>query len=239
MESSLVSKPGPLCAPDVALQLEMTELDGVLGTQSPFPDAEAPKSPSQRAHRSRLKTIGAVALVLLGPPYIIFTWVAVSVFDGALGKTRIVLGELGVSQFLAWYGPALSFKAYAGYVAWLLFQAGLYVFLPSSLSLGQVTLAGQVLKYRMNGIWAWTVSQVLFALVCASQLVDPAVIARNWGPLLAAANVYGILLSIVAYGKAYLYPNSLEDRKFSGKESLKPARIVLVNILQVHGHWIS
>jgi len=42
------------------------------------------------------------------------------------------------------------------------------------------------------------------------------VIYDNWGGLLIVANIYGYLLAIFSYVKAYLFPTHPKDRKFSG-----------------------
>jgi len=102
------------------------------------------------------------------------------------------------------------------YGAWLLFQAALYQFLPCKLSTGQLTPAGHLLKYRTNGLLAWALTHALFIAWLVHGCVDPAIIAKNWEPLLISVNAYGFILSGVAYTKAHLSPTHDGDRKFSG-----------------------
>lgn len=83
--------------------------------------------------------------------------------------------------------------------------------------MGQLTPAGNLLEYRTNGLLAWLATHAAFAVCVLRGHVDPAIIAKNWEALLVAVNVYGFLLSGIAYAKAYLSPTFEGDCKFSGK----------------------
>lgn len=102
------------------------------------------------------------------------------------------------------------------YTIWLTFQICLYQLLPSKISIGQMTPAGNLLKYRTNGLLAWAVTHFFYGLLVWKFGMDPAIIAKNWGPLLISANVYGFLLTGFAYVKANRNPTHHADRKFSG-----------------------
>jgi len=110
-------------------------------------------------------------------------------------------------------------EASVGYGIWILFQATLYQFLPSALSTGQLTPAGYLLKYRTNGLLAWCVTHALFLGFSVCGFLDPAILARNWEGLLVATNIFGFILTGVAYIKAHLSPSHEKDRKFSGEYS--------------------
>ncbi|PMD25796.1 ERG4/ERG24 ergosterol biosynthesis protein [Hyaloscypha hepaticicola] len=127
-----------------------------------------------------------------------------------------VLLNLGPINFFVLYGPRSSTKVSLGYGAWILFQIALYQFLPSKLSTGQLTPAGNLLKYRTNGLLAWIVTHVLFVALAVSGLMDPAILARHWEPLLVTTNIAGFLLTGLVYAKAHLSPTHEKDRKFSG-----------------------
>jgi len=103
------------------------------------------------------------------------------------------------------------------YAVWISFQTCLYQLLPSKISIGQLTPAGNLLKYRTNGLLAWAVTHLLYALLVWKFGLDPAIIAKNWGGLLLAANVYGFILTAFAYVKARQNPTHNADVKFSGK----------------------
>ncbi|KAH8667375.1 ergosterol biosynthesis ERG4/ERG24 [Tricladium varicosporioides] len=126
--------------------------------------------------------------------------------------------ESGAMKFFWTYAPRPTIKASIGYGAWLLFQATLYQFLPSALSTGQLTPAGNLLKYRTNGLLAWAVTHWLFVATSMYGILDPAIIAKNWEGLLVIANVWGFALTMIAYAKAHLAPTHEGDRKFSGSK---------------------
>jgi 7-dehydrocholesterol reductase len=56
----------------------------------------------------------------------------------------------------------------------------------------------------------------LYFVLCWNDLLDPGFIPRNWSSLIAALNVAGLLISALAYVKAYVSPTHADDRKFSG-----------------------
>jgi 7-dehydrocholesterol reductase len=128
-----------------------------------------------------------------------------------------VLLDFGPTNFFLLYGPRPDFKVTLGYGAWIVFQITLYQFLPSKLSTGQLTPAGNLLNYRTNGLLAWIITHFLFVTLAASGLLDPAIIVRHWEPLLVTANITGFLLTGLVYAKAHLSPTHEKDRKFSGE----------------------
>lgn len=124
--------------------------------------------------------------------------------------------RLGVFSFMAQYGPKPAARATVGYLIWIVTQTLFYQFLPSKLSCGQLTPAGNLLKYRTNGLLAWIVTHSLFAGLAVTGYLDPAIIARHWEGLLCMANVFGFAVPVVAYVKAHIAPTHASDRKFSG-----------------------
>jgi 7-dehydrocholesterol reductase len=88
---------------------------------------------------------------------------------------------------------------------------------PGATGYGQLTPAGHVLEYKVNGLNVYIVSHVLYVLGSFYfKLFKPTIIFDNWGPLLIIANMYGYSLAIFAYIKAFLFPTHPNDRKFSG-----------------------
>lgn len=164
-----------------------------------------------------MHSLGCTAIMTLCPVLVITLWIALSSFGGSLSGAMEVMGQIGIVNFLYQYGPRPNLKTSIAYGAWILFQAALYQFLPSKLSTGQLTPAGHLLKYRTNGLLAWFVTHALFAAFALAGLLDPAILAKHWEPLLVATNVFGFILSGVAYGKARLSPTHEGDRKFSGE----------------------
>ncbi len=126
----------------------------------------------------------------------------------------------GPLSFAARFGPKFSIKACSGYATWLLFQALLYTYLPCTTSTGQLTPAGNLLKYQTNGLFAWVVTHILALAAVMAGVLDPAILAKHWGGLLIVANIYGFLVSVFSYIKAQLVPTHPQDRKFSGQKLL-------------------
>ena len=82
--------------------------------------------------------------------------------------------------------------------------------------MGQLTPAGNLLEYRVNGLLAWQLTVALTAVGAFMGYLDLCMIADHWEGLLVVINVYGFFLSALAYLKAYLAPSHAGDRKFSG-----------------------
>lgn len=79
-----------------------------------------------------------------------------------------------------------------------------------------MTPAGYVLPYKVNGLNAYILTHVLFLLGVYFEVFPGSVIYDNWGGLLVGANIYGFVLTLFCFAKAYLFPSHSEDRKFSG-----------------------
>lgn len=173
---------------------------------------------------SWLSATGCAGISIGGPLLVFLLWVALEDFDGSLLASLSAFWSKGLIPFAVRFAPQPSVKAYIGYVAWLVFQATLYAFLPGKDSSGQLTPAGNLLKYNTNGLLAWVVTHLLAVMAAISGILDPAMLAKHWEGLLVAANLYGVMLSAFAYLKAYIAPTHPEDRKFSGQNLLKRAR---------------
>lgn len=168
-------------------------------------------------HGSWIHSLGCLGVMLLAPLLVIFYFITLTSFQGSLSLSSTFLLNIGPISFFRLYFPQPSLKASIGYVAWLCFQAALYLGLPGRISTGQLTPAGNLLKYKTNGLSAWIVTHVLFFGFSWYGVLDPAILARNWEALLVAANVWGFVLTGIAFVKANLRPTHEQDRKFSGK----------------------
>lgn len=81
---------------------------------------------------------------------------------------------------------------------------------------GQITPAGHKLKYNINGLQAWIITHVLFAVAVYIGIINATVIARNWMQIFLVANVLGLALSVFAYIKAFKAPSYPDDDKITG-----------------------
>ena len=159
---------------------------------------------------------GSLALVLVCPVWIVANWVTLEYFDGSLSSMLSALYSDGLTSFTQQYAPRPSKEASIGYAGWLAFQGALYSLLPGPISTGQVTPAGNLLKYKTNGLLAWVTTHLLTMLAALIDVLDLSLIANHWEGLVIAVNVYGVLLAAFAQIKAHVAPSHPNDRKFSG-----------------------
>jgi len=75
--------------------------------------------------------------------------------------------------------PSLTFEAAAIWIAWLIFQATLYVVVPGKFSHGQRTPAGHLLPYHVNGLSCYVISHVCFGLGAYWGLWKASIVADN------------------------------------------------------------
>ena len=161
----------------------------------------------------------SLAIVLICPVWIVGNWISLEYFDGSLASMVSTAYSDGISSFTYQYAPRPSMKSSLGYASWLAFQAALYSLLPGPISTGQLTPAGNLLKYKTNGLLAWVVTHILTVVAAMSGVLDLALIAKHWEGLIIAVNVYGFLLAGFAQIKAHVAPTHPDDRKFSGQIS--------------------
>jgi Ergosterol biosynthesis ERG4/ERG24 family len=179
----------------------------------------APNLSWRNRRNSWLSDLACILIITLTPALTVVCWISLEYFDGSLLSALREAQKFGITSFFRKYGPSFDAEVGAAYAAWVLFQALLYTVLPGR-STGQLTAAGNLLEYRTNGFLAWLITISAFILASFSGLVDSSVIARSWSGLVAVLNIYGFVLSFVAYFKAYYAPSHVEDRNFSGNEPL-------------------
>lgn len=168
-------------------------------------------------HGSWLHALGCASIMTLCPLLVIFYWVALSSYHGSLMLAWQEMRTVGPISFFWSHAPRADYRVHVAYAGYLVYQAGLYQLLPGKLSVGQLTPAGHLLKYRTNGLFAWVLTHLLFGAWIVHGCVDPSLIARHWEPLLVTANMYGFALPLLVYVKAHIFPTHEGDRKFSGK----------------------
>lgn len=134
--------------------------------------------------------------------------------------------EVGLVPIFELLGPRLSVEISAYYFSWLAFQASLFTFLPGKTSVGQHTPDGNLLHYKTNGLTAWICTHIIAITMVVLELVSPTVIAENFGALMIAANIYGILVAGTTYLKAVLNP-SVGEKRFSSEYTV----MIIVGLL--------
>ena len=173
----------------------------------------------------------AASVMLFCPLLVIVAFVAIHHFDGSMSQVLFSLTDSrnsgpGILTWISEHFPQPSRQGFAIYGCWLAFQAFLYIVLPGKQARGQITPAGHLLEYKVNGMLAWVVSVALYILGATVGLYRLSAVARVWGPLLVAANVYGYILTAFAYAKAYLFPTHARDNKYSGKSETRLIPVV-------------
>lgn len=166
--------------------------------------------------RTWFRSLLAASPVVLAPLASLTAFVTLARYNGALSEFLAAGFQEGFLAILVRHAPTLTLKASAVYGLYLLLQAALFHWLPGPTSSGQRTPAGHLLTYRTNGLAAWVVTHVLYALLSWYGVLDPGFVPRNWSGLVAAMSFMGFLVTTLAFVKAYAFPTHTEDRKFSG-----------------------
>ncbi|KAJ3054573.1 hypothetical protein HK097_001406 [Rhizophlyctis rosea] len=161
------------------------------------------------------------------PLLVIYFWMACDSFQCSLwapipwaleGAKNFDDVKAGLVRLVVERFPRPTPEGLQVYAGWLIFQALCYRFVPGKIGYGQMTPAGYKLPYIVNGLLVWFITHALFIALSdltPISLFPSSIIHDLWGPLLISANIYGYLLTLFCYIKAYLFPSHPEDRKFS------------------------
>jgi 7-dehydrocholesterol reductase len=161
-----------------------------------------------------------VSLQLIASSPLVDWFVSISYddFDSSLYSASEALLSEPFSFFTSRL-PTVTATSIAAYLAWVVFQALLYVFVPGPLHQAPRTPGGRRLLYRLNGFRAWALTLALAACVCYAGLVDPALIAKHWTATLATAVLYSSALIGIFWVKARVAPDDKGDTLLTGKFS--------------------
>ena len=134
-------------------------------------------------------------------------------YGGAISAT---VGAVGSRSTLWTISTGSTFQVHIAIAMWIALQACLYMLLPGSRHVGQLTPAGHLLEYKTNGLLACFISCCLFGLLVITDHMKASFIATNWVSFLAALNVWGLLVTGVLYAKARIAPTTPQDDVFTG-----------------------
>lgn len=165
-----------------------------------------------------LATFGVLMILIFCPLMPLYFYISCTHFDCSIYEPvqKILIDKTMNPNDLVALIPSLTPKAVQMGLGWLVFQILLALYFPGPKGYGQLTPAGHVLEYRVNGLNTWFVSHALFIGGSYMGWWSLSVIFDNWGPLLILANIYGYSLAVFSYIKAHLFPSHPGDRKFSG-----------------------
>lgn len=164
----------------------------------------------RKVQASGWTAFGSLFLVVGCPLWLFWNWIGLEFFDGSYVSEIAALRQDGIRLFCSQYLPRPSMDASLGYLVWLLFQAALYQYLPGPISTGQLTPAGNLLKYKTNGFLAWIVTHAVAIGAALLGFLDLTIIADYWEGLLVAMNVYGIILHTLCLIKGFVAPSYVE-----------------------------
>ncbi|KAF5022719.1 hypothetical protein F66182_5267 [Fusarium sp. NRRL 66182] len=185
--------------------------------------------------RSWLRSLLAASPLILAPVGSISIFVTLGAYQGSLSLFAAAVREHGFWNICVQHGPQITLKGIAAVICWVGVQAVLYNYLPGEDHKGQITPAGHLLSYRINGLSAWFVTHLLYGVLSWLGILDPGFIPRNWSSLIGAMNLAGFVISALAFAKAYMLPTHREDRKFSGMVLFLymawPSRLMLTSLL--------
>jgi len=123
--------------------------------------------------------------------------------------------EMSFTDFLKFI-PLPTWKAFYIFVIWYTFQVILFMCVPGKITTGQMTPAGNLLKYHINGLRVWIITHIVLLICIYFRLFQSTIIYDNWGPLLTIANIWGYLLATFSFVKAIYFPSHAGDVKFTG-----------------------
>jgi len=156
------------------------------------------------------------SLITTSPILLWFYLIAYQYFDASLSSAVASFLSEGVFFFSSRL-PYPTVVSTTAYLAWVLFQAALYIFIPARLHRAPRTPGGRQLLYKLNGLRAWALTVLAAATIAYYRLIDPMFIADNLTGLFATANLYCIVLIGVFYVKARTRPDNEGDTLLTGK----------------------
>lgn len=158
----------------------------------------------------------SLQLMVTSPLLDWFVSIAYDDFDSSLSSASKALLSEPLSFFTSRL-PTVTTTSIAAYLAWVAFQAFLYVFVPGPLHQAPRTPGGRRLFYRLNGFRAWLLTLALAACASFAGLVDPSLLAKHWTTMIATAVVYSSALIGIFYIKARVTPDNKDETLLSGK----------------------
>ncbi|CAK9290272.1 unnamed protein product [Gordionus sp. m RMFG-2023] len=156
-------------------------------------------------------------ILIFCPLLVVYYWTSCANFNCSIISPTLMLSKYGPRYFYHKYCPHFDALSFSVIIGWYIFQALLYAFLPGKLTTSQLTPAGNLLTYKINGLLAWTISHLLFfgLYYFNPTMFSLTFISDHWGGLLVGSNILAYSISLLVFLKAHVNPSHPEDRKFS------------------------
>lgn len=170
----------------------------------------------RKAQASWTGSLGSLVMILGCPLWLASNWIGMEYFEGSITAELASLVDHGFFPFLQMYFPRYNLQATLGFFGFVLLQAAFLLYLPGPISTGQLTPAGNLLKYKTNGMAAWALTNALFLGAGLAGVIDLAIIANHFEGVFYITNMCGYLFAAFCLVKAYVAPSHPNDCKFSG-----------------------
>ncbi|KAA8495689.1 7-dehydrocholesterol reductase [Porphyridium purpureum] len=118
--------------------------------------------------------------------------------------------------FAAFLPREISAAALRIVAAWYVLLLVLTLVLPGKKGYGLKTPAGYTLEYRVNGLAVFLVAHLIVLGATYAGIISLSAVVDELNSILALANMFGVLLSVFAYIKAWTFPSYPEDNKTTG-----------------------
>jgi len=169
-----------------------------------------------------LLSLQATFMMSITPMFCLFCLKAIALYDGSLWECSksVINAVLSIDSIwhVDWsFIPPITVRSVIIYSCWLSIQLLFWYIVPGPTAFGQLTPAGELLKYKVNGLNCWVMTHVLLALCTLVLHMFPAsVLYDEWLNLYSVANVFGVLLTFFVYFKAWFFPTHPRDRVYTG-----------------------
>jgi len=164
-------------------------------------------------------TLGPLFLMVVCPAFAMLVWYTNTHLSGTLLALWNMIMQDGLLQTLysVWWPIVLGdHTAWSMIACFAFFQLLLMRVLPGKIFYGPISPKGNVPIYKANGVLAFITTVVTFC-ICSFylHLFAPTIIYDNFGPLLAALNLFSLLFCLFLYIKGRFAPSS-SDSGYTG-----------------------
>uniref|UniRef100_A0A8C4YW55 7-dehydrocholesterol reductase n=1 Tax=Gadus morhua TaxID=8049 RepID=A0A8C4YW55_GADMO len=210
--------------------MEATRRRGKVHSNGKTAEETEPTAQWGRAWEVDWFSLSSVIALLCFAPFIVYFFVmACDQYQCSVSQPLLELysGETTLSAIWA-RSPSFTWGAAKIYAVWVGFQLFLYMCVPDithkfipgyvgGVQDGSRTPAGLINKYEINGLQCWLITHAVWlANAHYFHWFSPTIIFDHWIPLMWCANILGYLVASFAFVKAYLFPTSADDCKFTG-----------------------
>lgn len=158
------------------------------------------------AGRGSWLTTHLMPLLLLAgsPPFAVFLWITMFHYDGSIVAALTSPREELIANI-----PGPSWTAVAMLLGWLVVQGLLLKLIPGKRHLGPVTPKGNQPEYKLNGVAAFVVTMIGWALLTGPLGVfSGAAVYDHFGELLVSSSLLALALCTYLYLKGLFAPST-------------------------------